>query len=116
MRRLALLGLLALGACAADQQTASVWQKVDGTRVPPAELQSAKLACGHTTANQVYSQQTPPTTGGSDQWAQENWAMQDSPGYGRMSSAELNSCLESLGYNRVAVPAVGEGSSVPPQQ
>ena len=117
MRQLGLIGLLALGACAAQPQIEALWQKSDGQPVPPAEMRSAMLACGQNMANQVYYTQTPPPTGSVDNWIQQNWQLENSPSYGQMSNPEVGSCLQSLGYVRVVQSAaeIGSGSSVPPQ-
>jgi hypothetical protein len=112
MRWLSLVGLLAVAACAANEQATSVWQKPDGTPVGQREMQSAMLACGAVMADRVYAQQTPYPFG-SEAWVQQNAQIQASPAYGMMSTAEINVCLHSFGYNRVAL-AVGSGSSVPP--
>lgn len=112
MRWLGLLGLLAVGACAANQPTNTVWEKPDGTIVGQREMRSAILACGSEMADRVYGQQTPYPVG-SEPWVQENFQIQASPAYGLMSKPELNTCLASLGYIRAAAP-VGEGSSLPP--
>ncbi len=112
MRWLGLLVLFVVGACAANQQTASVWQKSDGTPVGPREMRSALLACGNEMADRVYAQQTPYPLG-SEGWVQQNWQIEDSSAYGLMSNPEVYVCLHSFGYTRVET-SVGEGSSIPP--
>lgn len=76
-------------------------------------MRSAELVCGSEAGGRIHAEQTPYPSGDPSSWVHSNEAIEDSPAYGRMSSAELSACLQAYGYNRVDLPT-GYGNSTPP--
>jgi hypothetical protein len=110
MRLLALAALIALAACAPEQPP-RVWYRPDGTPVSYAQMHTALLACGAQLAPAPAAVPPLPPP------AQEGWAhvydqLGDSPGFGRISDAEIAACFHSYGYRSEAIEATG--SSLPP--